>query len=286
LRPNDAALVGRLGNAQIDHGQLDSGFANLATSVRLDPRSPEGLSRVGYTFLRYRRYGDAAAIADQYLALSPSTADAYDLKITLAMKSRGDTALARQTLALARTKVTKMSRSLASDAIEIGPAEREWFATLTPADLGLTQVFDSVNYYLNKAALFTGRNPARAQAYIDSVLVIVTARPLTGHLAFAQHAVLANAYATVGRKADAEREITAVKAHIATMPNPAGYEAAELSEGMAEDYALLSNADSAVAMIRRVLILPTGISRPYLPVTPVYAPIRSAPSFQAVVAGH
>jgi hypothetical protein len=55
---------------------------------------------------------------------------------------------------------------------------------------------------------------------------------------------------------------------------------------MAEGYAMLGNADSAVAVLRRVLVLPTGTARPYLLIDPTYAPIRSSPGFQALVAEH
>ncbi|HWZ59512.1 MAG TPA: protein kinase [Gemmatimonadaceae bacterium] len=286
LRPNDAALVGELGNLQIEHGQLDSGFANLATSVRLDPRSAEGLSRAASTSINYRRYADAATYVEQYITLSPSNADAYDLKITLALKSRGDTALARQTLAIARKKVDRMTRALAEDAVLLGPADRAWLAALKPADLGLTQQFDSVNYYLNKALLFVHADPPRAHANVDSLLAIVTARPLTGVLAVEQHNVLGLSYAMLGRAADAEREMAVVRAAIPGLPNPTGLEAGYLTESMANDYGLLGNADSAVAVLRRALVLPNGVSRPYLLIDPAYTPIRTAPSFQALVAEH
>jgi eukaryotic-like serine/threonine-protein kinase len=283
LRPNDAQLVGRLGNQQIDHGQLDSGFANLTTSIRLDPRSSEGLSRAGYTSIDYRRYADAAAYAARYLALNPTNPDAYDLQITLLLKSRGDTAAARRTFAEARAHVTHMTRSLAQNAIFLGPAEREWFMKTTPADLGLTQQFDSVDYFLNKATLLQAHDLARAQAYIDSLLPIVAARPLTGSIEFAQHSMLAYAYAIKRSAADADRELAALHTAIAALPPSAIRQAADATEAMSASYAVLGNADSAVAVLRRVLVLPTGISRPYLLIDPDYASIRSAPPFQSLV---
>jgi eukaryotic-like serine/threonine-protein kinase len=283
LRPNDAQLLGRLGSVQIEHGQLDSGFANLTTSVRLDPRSPEGLSRAGYTSLDYRRYAEAATYAAQYLALSPTNPDAYDLQISLLLKSRGDTAAARRIFAEARAHVDHMSRSLSQNAIYFGPAEREWFAKATPADLGLTQEFDSVNYYVDKATLFQAHDLPRAQAYIDSLLPILTARPLSGSIEFAQHSVLAYAYAIKRRTADADRELAALHAAIAALPLPGGRQAADATETMSASYAVLGNADSAVAILRRVLVMPTGISRPYLLIDPDYASIRSAPPFQSLV---
>jgi TolB-like protein len=283
LRPNDAQLVGRLGNAQIEHGQLDSGFASLAKSIRLDPRSPEALSRAGYTSVAYRRYADAATYAAQYVALSPTNPDAYDLQITLLLKSRGDTAAAGRVFDQARARVDHMTRSLAENALFLGSAERAWFAAVTPAQLGLSQQFDSVNYYVNKATLFQGHDPARARAYVDSILTIVTARPLTGAIEFAQHNVLAYAYAVKGRTADAERELAATRAAIAGFSRPAGRQAAETTENMAGTYAVLGNVDSTVAVLRRALAMPSGISRPYLLVDPDYASIRSAPAFQTLV---
>jgi eukaryotic-like serine/threonine-protein kinase len=285
LRPNDAKLVGELGELQIEQGQLDSGFANLATSVRLDPRSPEGLSRAGFASLDYRRYDDAANYAAQYLALSPTNPGAYNLEITLVLKSRGDTASARRTFALARSKVDHMTPALAQDALYLGEPERAWFASVTPAQLGLTQQFDSVNYYLNKAELFLHHEPARARANIDSMLAIIAARPLAGALDWAQHDVLAYSYAIQGRPADAERELSALRAALAKLP-ATGRQVAEVTDNMASTYALLGNVDSTVAVLRRALILPNGIARPYLLVDPDYTSIRSTPAFQALVTEH
>jgi eukaryotic-like serine/threonine-protein kinase len=287
LRPNDADLVGVLGNLQIESGQLDSGFANLAASVRLDPRSTAGLSRAGYTSLAYRRYAEAADYADRYLALSPTAPDAYDLKISFLLKSRGDTAAARQLFDVARTKADHMTRSLAEDAIFLGPASRQWLLAQSPSAMALTQQFDSVNYYLNKAEVYVAdRNMALARVNVDSMMALVTPRPLTGFLAFAQHQVLAYAYAVHGRPADAERELAAVRAAIAAFPNPTGRPAGETSESIAATYAVLGNVDSTVAVVRRVLTLPTGASRAYIAIDPSYVLVRSAPAFQALIAEH
>jgi serine/threonine-protein kinase len=285
LRPNGASEVGQLGTALMDRGDVDSGYAYLARSVRLDPRSPDVVGRVARTAVAYRRYADAAAYADQYVALDPTASLGYEVKIETALKARADTASARQILTVARAAVPGMPLDLASYAVYLGPAERSWFAALTPEQLHVSQVFDSAGYYLDKLQLYLGRDPARVHAYGDSLLALARTHPLAGPLEFEQHNLMAIGFALTGARADAERQLTVVTRFLATQP-PNGRQTASLVENVAATFAAIPNADSAIAYTRRVLVLPTGVSPAFLTIDPSYALIRQAPAFQALVAGH
>jgi len=285
LRPNGASEVGQLGTALMDRGDVDSGYAYLARSVRLDPRSPDVVGRVARTAVAYRRYADAAAYADQYIALDPTASLGYEVKIETALKARADTASARQILAIARANVPGMPLDLASYAVYLGPAERNWFAGLTPEQLHVSQVFDSAGYYLDKLQLYLGRDPTRVRAYGDSLLALVRSHPFAGPLEFEQHSLMALGFALTGQRPDAERQIGVVTQYLATQP-PNGRQTAGLTENVAATFAAVPNVDSAVAYARRVLVLPTGVSPAFLTIDPSYALIRQASAFQALVAGH
>jgi hypothetical protein len=96
---------------------------------------------------------------------------------------------------------------------------------------------------------------------------------------------MAIGFALTGQRPDAERQIGVVTQYLATQP-PNGRQTAGLVENVAATFAAVPNVDSAVAYARRVLVLPTGVSPPFLAIDPSYALIRQASAFQALVAGH
>jgi serine/threonine-protein kinase len=282
LRPNDADVIGAMGTLQLARGQTDSGFANLATSVRLDPRSLEVLNRAAFQAANYRRFAEADDYANRMIAIAPQSVAGYNFKANIDLEGYGDTARARRLLDSARAVMPQLPLWLATDLADLGPADRAALERMSPNEMSVITRDDTVAYYIAKADLFLGRDPARVRAYGDSILVIGQRIKPGGPIAVERDIVEAFGDAFAGRRADADHEITVVKQHLGSDPNFLG----QGTLYVAMMYAAEGNADSTVAELRQVLTLPTGVTAKYLPLDPAYTLVRGSPAFQALLAGH
>jgi hypothetical protein len=149
-------------------------------------------------------------------------------------------------------------------------------------------------YYRMKLRHFalTGR-PARARAYADTIVARLApgARPdapaldeiLFGH--YSRRSVLAEAYALLGRGADAARESELAVAVARRRGHPDALSVALIE---AARVALLTGErDAAVARLAEVLRLPSGefVSRAALRADAQWAPLRGHPGFERLLAG-
>ena len=285
LRPNDADMIGAMGSMQLTRGQIDSGFANIATSVRLDPRSLEVLNRAASQAINYRRFREGETYADRMIALAPQSVAGYNFKANVELQGYGDTARARRTLDSARQFMPRLPLWLAGDLAELGPADRARLERMSLDEMSASTVLDSISYYITKATLFLGRDPGRVRAYGDSILRIGQRITPGGPVDVGRRILLAFGYALSDRRADADREIAVVKQNAAASPNPRSPQAGQIAFNLAMIYAVRGDADSTVAMLRQVLTLPSGISAPYLKLDPTYTLVRDSPAFEALVSG-
>jgi TolB-like protein/tetratricopeptide (TPR) repeat protein len=280
-RPNDAELIGELGDAQVLTGRVDEGIANLNRAVQLDPRSADALAAAARTNLAYRNYDDAQRDVDRLMALSPHDWVPYSLAMEIAAEGHGDTAAARHMLERQRSAVPHFSVAmLQAEENTQGPSDWPHLESIALPDVHPEQVFDSVNFYLLKMDLYTRehRRPIAA-AYADTALAIVNRHAFTGPFEPAIHQVNAVAGAVAGRRALAEQGIAAIKVDQKRLDNPSGTLAADLEQALAGAYVALNDQDSAIEALTQVLKLPSGKSPAYLRIDPEWDPVRSNPKF-------
>ncbi len=283
-RPNDADFASELAATEIIRGRVDEGFANMAKAVRLDPRSTDALATASGLAYWYRRYAESEAYVDKWIALDPISSRAYVQKLNDELDGRGDTAAAAATLDTVRTRGVVMGTTLVNQFVLVDDAYRSRLEHLTLADVGAKQTFDSLNYYAAKRALYVHRaQPALARAYADSLLHEARSPLLAGPLAWQKTTIQAFAYAALGDRAQAMREIDQAHAEMAAAKGLTGTDSASRYNDIASSFAALGDADSAAAYVTQLLRLPGGNSKFTFRLDPTYDAVRSSPVFQRIL---
>ena len=139
------------------------------------------------------------------------------------------------------------------------------------------------HYYQAKGWLYTQLgNPEVSGVYIDSAVTLLTAaaleNPEDGH----PHIDLATIYGWLGRKDAAIREWRRGIELNPLANDPVNGWAHVLA--LAATYTQFGEYDAAVEQLDRVLSIPSLVSSPLLRVDPLWAPLRSNPRFQALLA--
>ncbi|HTA75004.1 MAG TPA: protein kinase [Gemmatimonadaceae bacterium] len=285
LKPNDAGLLSELGHQQIVRGQIAQGFANIAKAVRLDPRNLDVIQRAARENYNARRYAEAERYADQYIALAPTSPAGYNWKINCEIDGRGDTAAARRTLETVVSRGVRLSVALAAQYSNLGPWGFSKLLALSLPDMGATQFIDSSEYYGIKGGVYLAEGRADiARAYGDSMLKMGLSPRFTGPLANWRYAVLASAYATLGRRAEAFQQL-------ALAEQAAGQFSADdamrgnMEEQIAQAFGTIGEADSTIAHVKVLLKLASGFSMETAKTDISFAPLRGKPAWERFLAG-
>jgi tetratricopeptide (TPR) repeat protein len=285
LKPNDAGLLSELGHQQIVRGQIAQGFANIAKAVRLDPRNLDVIQRAARENYNARRYAEAERYADQYIALAPTSPAGYNWKINCEIDGRGDTAAARRTLETVVSRGVRLSVALAAQYSNLGPWGFSKLLALSLPDMGATQFIDSSEYYGIKSGVYLAEGHADiARAYGDSMLKMGLSPRFTGPLANWRYAVLASAYATLGRRAEAFQQL-------ALAEQAAGQFSADdamrgnMEEQIAQAFGTIGEADSTIAHVKVLLKLASGFSMETAKTDISFAPLRGKPAWERFLAG-
>jgi eukaryotic-like serine/threonine-protein kinase len=283
-RPNDADFASELAAMEITRGRVDDGFANMAKAVRLDPRSTDALATAAGLAYWYRRYAESEGYVDKWIALDPMSSRAYVQKLNDELDGRGDTVAAAATLDTVRTRGVAMGTTLINQFVLVDDAYRARLEHLTLADVGAKQTFDTMNYYAAKRALYTHRaQTALAHAYADSLLREARSPLLSGPLAWEKTTVQAFAYAALGDRAQAMREIGQAHAEMAAAKGLTGTDSSDRYNDIASAFAALGDADSSAAYVTQLLRLPGGNSKFSFRLDPTYDLVRSSPVFQRLL---
>ncbi len=189
-------------------GNADTAKAVLARALRMSPREP-------------RVHGVAAEVARQsgdWVAWEKHVRDGIALDPTdergwasLAQRARnvGDTVAMRKAIEEAFKYIPGPSNLLLVFMVYAGDELGSRFIRMTPEQLRIETLYDSVSsYFDNKADFFLrANNLPRAKAYLDSIIGTLEGRNLSGPGEADHRIYLANAYAQTGRVAEARAEL-------------------------------------------------------------------------------
>jgi eukaryotic-like serine/threonine-protein kinase len=284
LAPNDAERLSALTFVYADRGQVDSAVSVAERVVQLDPRSEYAVETLIFLAVSLRRWDEARRYNDEMLASDSASEGAWQQKMFMS-RLRGDTLTLQHDLAQALRHLSAPGNPILGQMAYAGSAFAPRFAALTPADLRLETLFDSVDsYYDSKADLYTYlRQPARVRAYEDSIRLKLEGRTLAGPKESVLRIYLAGAYGALGRMADGRRVLEAA-------------DAAERRQGIAPwglagslryragTLARLGEADSAIAALSQVLTLPLGWTARGLAIDPKFYALHGNPRFERLIA--
>jgi tetratricopeptide (TPR) repeat protein len=205
LTPNNAAAHKALGQAYVDQGREETGYAELVTALLLDPFDAETLTALGQLHLAAGRTAQAVAALERALALDTDNSQALhalgSALIRAGRMAEGQQRLEESVRRQAQDVEDQRSRRTAAMLTvqaEIHMSSGEYDAAIDVWKQAVTIRRDSVGHLQVADALIKARRLEEAAAVLQAAIPS-NARPET-------HRRLAEVYAALGRADESARE--------------------------------------------------------------------------------
>ncbi|HTJ22185.1 MAG TPA: BTAD domain-containing putative transcriptional regulator [Gemmatimonadaceae bacterium] len=301
--PNNVDVVEMLGEVEESAGRFEAAVEVYQRATMLDPRSVEAWSSLGGSLDNLRRYEESIAAREREIGLVPNHEVAYAAQASIYLLWRGDTATARRTLERASPAlpwVTRLPGGIAGNAV--------WTHVLPPAVLRARDTLTLAGYlagaggiapelyHLMKLRHYLQRGRAElARAQADSLVSELEPALQRGSDMkwffgwFSRRSLLAEAYATLGRGAEAGRQtdlyVEEAREPLRTGRITANFQLCHALHNAAYVDALVGRKDVAVARLSEALRLPCGVrvSRALLRIEPSWSPLRGYAPFETLL---
>ena len=290
-KPNDAKALHALGLITRRLNRLDEAIERLRAATRIDPANDLAVNALRTTLIMTRHYSEAARICERQLALAPDAVDAMTTGAVLKIFLHDDIAAAiaylhgsEPEVQFARADFLRAQGKL-EEAIAVILAMPEKLDD--SAEYSQTRTSTLGGLYLDSGRLDLGR-PLLLDA--RKTLRAASAHLPENHPSAANTQLrLAYIEASLGEHAAAlERVRTALELPMSQADkNHLGW--VESTGAAARVYARAKRPDLAVPLLKTLLDEPgTGFEVAYarLRIDPDFAPIRSDPGFQSLLAAH
>ncbi len=284
--PNEAKAYLAIGAIQRRQGKWAESTANLEKSVALDPKDPEILLNLAFSYMATRDFEAADKTFDRGIEAAPQSFACRALKGELAIRWKGDFSVAEKELALVplgvdpdglvtlgRVGVLTLQRKF-SEALRVVQQFREetlpGYSTAPSPKAFVegtlyTQLGDKVN----------------AHSAFESARVVAERLVRESPEDAARHAMLGQILAGLGQK---EAAIAEGKRAVELRPESQdAFDGPDVTAALAQIYAWTGERDQAFSLLDHLLATPNGITVPILKLDPVWDPLRKDPRFQALI---
>jgi len=284
--PNEAKAYLAIGAIQRRQGKWAESTANLEKSVALDPKDPEILLNLAFSYMATRDFEAADKTFDRGIEAAPQSFACRALKGELAIRWKGDFSVAEKELALVplgvdpdglvtlgRVGVLRLQRKF-SEALRVVQQFREetlpGYSTAPSPKAFVegtlyTQLGDKVN----------------AHSAFESARVVAERLLRESPEDAARHAMLGQILAGLGQK---EAAIAEGKRAVELRPESQdAFDGPDVTAALAQIYAWTGERDQAFSLLDHLLATPNGITVPILKLDPVWDPLRKDPRFQALI---
>jgi serine/threonine protein kinase/Flp pilus assembly protein TadD len=284
LNPNDAIAKVLKARVERRQGKWNDALDDYRHAVSLDPRNLDFLADLSETLLDTRNYSEAEAVARETIVIAPERVIGYLGAASVRLGASGDVkgALAVLHDATSRVPADELAQGLVGYPWPVyldKDLTRMVKESATPENEG-----DRINYFAGRLMMAVYEKDAASRSALADSVIAVGGRSTRGSFSEADvHAALALAYAA---KSDRPRAIAEGERAVQMLPlSRDALRGFQSLTGLANAAVLAGDADVAVATLRQVLAIPSGISVAVLRADPWFDPIRSDPRFQQLLAG-
>jgi len=291
--PNDAGVYLAIGAIQRRQGKWAESDASLEKAVNLSPKDTWPMQNLGQNYEMQRNFAAANRLYDHALAVDPNAFGIKELKAKDAIAEKGDFSLAQQFLAKADTipnLSADIKNQLAEGRLQVLVFLRKFDeaageATKVPDD-ALTRYPNALcgKYLIIGLAKKRSGDEAGARQFFENARRLaekdIQQRPNDA----SAHANLAGALAWLGQKDAALAEVK--RAQELLPESKDAFEGPQITEALAQIYAIFGDAGSAVPILDGLLQRPSQVTVAVLKLNPVWDPIRNDPQFQALLEKH
>ena len=290
--PNDSGVYLAIGSIQRRQGKWAESTANLEKAVSLNPKDAWPLQNLTYNYGMVRNYDAANKTIDRALALDPTAMEPLGVKSQLAIAEKGDFSVAERGFeTLKSIRMTNEQKLKTADArTGVFLLERRYSEGLREAEslpddqlAGSPMALWSKYYYIGFARRALQDEPGARAAFLRAKSAVeeqLKYSPDNAKLRIQ----LAKVLAFLGEKDPALAE--ARRASELQPESKDALEGPEITEGVAQVYAILGDNDRAIEILDGLLNRPSYVTVPSLRVNPIWDPLRNDPRFQALIDRH
>ncbi|HUR94307.1 MAG TPA: tetratricopeptide repeat protein, partial [Gemmatimonadales bacterium] len=286
-QPSNSELLQAIAYVERRRGRWEESLARFVEALRYDPRSGVRNFEAGDNYFSLRLFPEAEHYLDRARTLSPDWNNPYIYKAWMYVSWRGDLPAARAVLrdGLARIEAGRFAPGLLTGdrvSASLVTADTSFAPMLDGLSLA-SYAGDSARYHLLKAeAAMFRRDTAAERASGDSARVLLESRRRARPDDEKNLAILALAYSHLGRHAEAIRVAEQAAEHL-----PIEKDAVSgpfLQSNLALVYMAAGRHDRAIAILQRLLEVPSWITPAELRADPIWAPLRANPRFRTLSA--
>jgi TolB-like protein/Flp pilus assembly protein TadD len=287
--PNQMEAYLALGAIKRRQGRWAESNADLEKAASLSPMDTWALQNLAFNYEMLRDFSKANEVLDRALALSPDSFALWEMKSKVALLQRGDFSVAERALqkleqspvsaekqhflATARTQALLLQRRYA-EAVQAGDAAAadDW--------QGMPEILIGKQLLLGEARKGLGDEKG-AQANFSKAREVAQEKLLALPKSAELHIQLALALAFLGEKqaalAEADRAVQLLPESKDAFEGPA------ITEAAAQVNCIVGEHARAIAMLDGLLSRPAAITVEILKLDPVWDPLRTDASFQALI---
>ena len=284
--PNEAQAYMAIGAIQRRQGRWVESTANLEKAAELDPKNSSVLVNLGYNYMATRNFEAADKIFDRGIEAAPESFGSGALKSELAIRWKGDLSVAEKGLASVPAGVDPQG------LVTLG---RAGVLTLQRKFKEALQVIQQ----FRGETLLVRASTTSPKASLEGTLYLFLDDKVNAHSAFerariiaerlvrespddaARHGQLGLILAGLGQK---DAAIAEGKRAVELLPESQdAFDGPEVTAVLAQIYAWTGESDEAFRLLDHLLVVPNGITVPYLKLDPVWDPLRKDPRFQALI---
>jgi TolB-like protein/Flp pilus assembly protein TadD len=282
--PSNAELFRGIALAEQAVGRWDAALEHMRQAERLDPRSGQTIQVLAQTLMNTRRFDEALAATDRWIAVAPGNPYGYEMK-AMVLVGKGDVAGARAVIQTppATVPLTRFVSWVATYNEMywlLSDEQRSLLVRLPPSEFD----DDRGSWGLSIAGVARLKgDEAMARTYGDSARIALEEQlrgaPEDGQL----HVLHGVALAYVGRKADAigegKRGVELRPPSTDALNNP------YMQHQLARIYTMVGEPDQAIDILEALLKVPYVLTPAWLKADPTWDPLRGNPRFERLVGG-